>query len=149
MYYIRKWRLSRLSSSTRCGPTGWALVSTSCSGALHARPSTILLTISEGKSAAFRAHLEPRCRLAFLRCCMQLHCFAAGHHACALHSSIANARSNGVMHGCNPWPRPMHSPASLFDCTLLCAERMPQTTSRRCSAGNGARRAGLDGVGKV
>ena len=124
-------------------------MSTSCSGALLARSGTALLAISQGERAAFRAQLSQHCRLAFLRCSLWLHRFAAGHHACAPCLSIVNARSSGVVHGFNPWPRPVRSPASLFDCTRPAQNRVRLASSRRCSAGSGEQLAGFDGVGNV
>lgn len=147
--YLGKWPFAGLSSSTHFGPIYWALMSTSCSGALHARLGRLpsLSVMVSRPPAAPTSHQT--CVLLFSSAGLLLHRFDAGQHCWIPCSSIANARSKGVMHGFNFGPRPVHSPASPSDCTPPAQNGMPSTTSRRCSAGNGDRRAGLDGVSKV
>ena len=138
-----------LSSSKRLWPVCWALRSTSCGGARHAWPEATTLAIGDGKPAAIHAHLSPRWRLAFLLRCLLLHRFTAGHHECAPCPSIANARSSGVMHGCNPWPRPVHSPASPFDCVLHAQKWDAVEYLQAELSGNGAQSVGLNELDKT
>ena len=52
------------------------------------------------------------------------------------------------MHGSNPWPRPVLSPAMHFDRVPPAQTWRPPTCSRKSSSGNGVQSAGLNELGK-
>ena len=68
IYYLGKWPLVGLSSSTQLRPACRAQRSSSTGGEPCPRPASAILTIGKGEPADFRAHISARRHLATSAC---------------------------------------------------------------------------------